>query len=364
MTGAELRAYRVTLDQFGQNEPAVMCLLEDLVVAAVRRFGIPLAGSRICVEVFARRDGGCYIYLSAADRSEQTGAVQDVMLYEFAAGAVLHAGLPADKAPVTAMPDGTDWYCGCPSQISSGSACGWGNLLHRRKLRLSFWHRPWNISNASPPEMLLPGLQAGVISPQQSRSPERIRSLEQIAAGNKLIGSCLPGNGCGLVVDAPVYLNTEFRIVPAQLSNLFRGIGQIALSAKAGFYGHNQYHIRQGQVGNHVLYRRARFDGDTSLTACLPDRFQSCPGITAAFQVKSDPVCSGFCKCRYIPQGIGNHQMHIQKQLCMPPDCGKHGDAEGNVGDKDPVHHVEVYHIDLPCAKLVQSLTQVTDICA
>ena len=47
MTGAELRAYRVTLDQFGQNEPAVMCLLEDLVVAAVRRFGIPLAGSRI-----------------------------------------------------------------------------------------------------------------------------------------------------------------------------------------------------------------------------------------------------------------------------------------------------------------------------
>ena len=37
MTGAELRAYRVTLDQFGQNEPAVMRLLEDLVAAAVRR---------------------------------------------------------------------------------------------------------------------------------------------------------------------------------------------------------------------------------------------------------------------------------------------------------------------------------------
>ena len=83
MTGAELRAYRVTFDLFGQNEPAVMRLLEDLVTAAVRRFGIPLAGSRICVEVFARRDGGCYIYLSAADWSEQTGAVQDVMLYEF-----------------------------------------------------------------------------------------------------------------------------------------------------------------------------------------------------------------------------------------------------------------------------------------
>ena len=61
MTGAELRAYRVTFDLFGQNEPAVMRLLEDLVAAAVRRLGIPLAGSRICVEVFARRDGGCYI---------------------------------------------------------------------------------------------------------------------------------------------------------------------------------------------------------------------------------------------------------------------------------------------------------------
>lgn len=83
LTGAELRAYRVTFDQFGENEPAVMGLLEDLVTAAVRRFGIPLTEGRICVEVFARRDGGCYIYLSAADASEQTGAVQDVMLYEF-----------------------------------------------------------------------------------------------------------------------------------------------------------------------------------------------------------------------------------------------------------------------------------------
>lgn len=223
MTGAELRAYRATLDQFGQNEPAVMCLLEDLVAAAVRRFGIPLAGSRICVEVFARRDGGCYIYLSAADRSEQTGAVQDVMLYEFEKMADL---IQCCRGCLACWPACGQSACyrnagryrlvlRCPSRISSGSACGWGNLLHRRKLRPSFWHRPWNISNASPPGMLLPGLRAGVISPQQSRSPERIRSLEQIAAGNKLIGSCLSGNGCGLVVDAPVYLNTELRIVPA-----------------------------------------------------------------------------------------------------------------------------------------------------
>lgn len=83
LTGAELRAYRVTFDLFGKNEPAVVRLLEDLVVAAVRRFALPFSGSRLCVEVFARRDGGCYIYLSAAEDPERTGAVQDVMLYEF-----------------------------------------------------------------------------------------------------------------------------------------------------------------------------------------------------------------------------------------------------------------------------------------
>ena len=46
----------------------------------------------------------------------------------------------------------------------------------------------------------------------------------------------------------------------------------------------------------------------------------------------------------HVPDGLGDHQVYVQGQLRGGPDGLHHRDADGDVGDKHPVHHV---HMDV-----------------
>jgi len=65
-------------------------------------------------------------------------------------------------------------------------------------------------------------------------------------------------------------------------------------------------------------------------------------------QMNGDSVGAG-CRERLEQRpGVGHHQVNVQRQIGQPADRGAQPRAEGEIGDEDPVHHVEVDQV-CPC---------------
>ena len=86
-------------------------------------------------------------------------------------------------------------------------------------------------------------------------------------------------------------------------------------------------------------------------------------GVGIAFQVEGDHVGAGLCKCVRIPERVGDHQVDVEWEGGRLSDGGQDRDAEGDVGDKDPVHYVKVDHVGAGVLHARQLAAQAGKIC-
>ena len=143
--------------------------------------------------------------------------------------------------------------------------------------------------------------------------------LEDSASCNEY-GRTVRCGECGIVgSDAAVDL--DFNIISARTDHTGYGFGvrhgfrHELLSAESRFYRHNQDHIdiRQQRFKNEG--GGCRLDGNGSLTACSTDRLQDLDLILTAFVVNGDAVSPCLDEVIDVTDGIGDHQMDVEKEL-------------------------------------------------
>ena len=64
------------------------------------------------------------------------------------------------------------------------------------------------------------------------------------------------------------------------------------------------------------------------------------------------PVRPGFHKLLHIPDGTVNHQVNIQRQIRHRTDGLHHRNADGNIGHKQPVHHIHMNPVSAVAADI------------
>ena len=72
----------------------------------------------------------------------------------------------------------------------------------------------------------------------------------------------------------------------------------------------------------------------------------------------ADKVGSRGAEALHITQGLPDHQMHIQEHIRVFPHGFQHRDADGEIGDEKPVHHVEMEPVGFSFPDAVDLLPQ------
>ena len=165
-------------------------------------------------------------------------------------------------------------------------------------------------------------------------------------------------NRMGVAVYAAVHFNQAIGIdvvhpLP-QLFDLGHHVCHELLAAETGFYGHNKDHVTLFQIGNSSLCGSFGFEHDTGLAAEGMNFVQCFQRVLrlVGFNVDGHKVSTCLDKLLHVPDGAVDHQMNIQRQIGNLTDGGNHRNADGDIGNKNAVHHV---NMDKVCAEVTQS---------
>ena len=173
--------------------------------------------------------------------------------------------------------------------------------------------------------------------------------------------------GCGLCIDAAVHFDLIGQLVGicigTQRLDLFHHIPEKRLTAESGFHCHHKHNFHLCQIGYRLFPGRSRFQHDACFCAGIVYRSDGRRRVTVAFNVKGHQVCTGIHKLLHIANGVGDHQMHIQKQVCAVVYCRQNRHTKCNIRNKLPIHYIKVQHIQtIPFQSLCHS-GQICHVC-
>ena len=118
------------------------------------------------------------------------------------------------------------------------------------------------------------------------------------------------------------------------------------LASEARFHRHHQDQLHFFQEGQHSLGGGGGLEDDAGLLALGMDFVDGGMEVflRIGLHVDGDQVRSRIAEGFHIPQRADDHQMHVQGKLGGGADGLYHGDADGDVGHEQAVHHV---HVDI-----------------
>ena len=74
-------------------------------------------------------------------------------------------------------------------------------------------------------------------------------------------------------------------------------------------------------------------------------------------------IRSGLAELLHIPDGPVDHQVHVQGQGSDPPQGCHHGNADGDIGDEQAVHHVHMNPVGAAFCDGLHAGLQIGKIC-
>src|SRR5690606_15469570 len=114
------------------------------------------------------------------------------------------------------------------------------------------------------------------------------------------------------------------------------------LSPESRVDGHDQYQIH---IFNDIMekgYRRAGIDRYPRPASQLFYRVYRTMKVGTGLQMNRDVFGSAVAELFYIPVGVGNHQMHIQRLSRIMGNGCQHGESKRNVRYKNTIHNINM----------------------
>ena len=136
------------------------------------------------------------------------------------------------------------------------------------------------------------------------------------------------------------FTNVDLDMTPQAVSTFHE-----RLTAEAGLNRHDENHFHHFQIRAQACRRRARTEGDARAAAEIVDPADHVRQIAAAFDMDRDVVRSRLRERLDVAAGLGQHQMHVKRQVASLPDAGDHAGPHRKVRDEMPVHDIHVQQI-------------------
>jgi len=114
------------------------------------------------------------------------------------------------------------------------------------------------------------------------------------------------------------------------------------LPSEPRMHGHHDDVIEYVHHAAERVDRRVGIDGRTRPYAEFPDASQRLAQIGRGFHMHRDGRGAGARKRIEIPIGVGDHQVHIERQGSDPLDRRHHERTHGDVRHKVAIHHVDM----------------------
>src|SRR5262249_50186467 len=128
----------------------------------------------------------------------------------------------------------------------------------------------------------------------------------------------------------------------SQLAHLIEHEGNELLSSKARIHRHHQYVVHHVQDLIEHPHRRCGIDNHARPGAVVGDHFQGAVQVHAGFLMHGNPVGARVHKGGDVLVRVFDHQVYVERQPRDLAEAGYHGRANGDVGNKVAVHHVNM----------------------
>jgi hypothetical protein len=145
---------------------------------------------------------------------------------------------------------------------------------------------------------------------------------------------------------APIDLDSEIeaQLGPecGRLADLVQREGNEFLPSEARVHGHYEHVMDHGKDLHQKIHPGRRIDGNGRFHAMLSDELQGTVQVPAGLIVYGDPISAGRRKLFNKVVGIFDHQVAVERQTGDLAQRLDHGGPHGEVGDKVPVHDVDM----------------------
>ncbi len=173
-----------------------------------------------------------------------------------------------------------------------------------------------------------------------------ILGLEESRAGYERICASIATASSGFDVNSTINLDPELKsFVGAPVGdclNCGKDILPKSLAAEAGRDGHGENEIDLVEKRFDRFGGSSGVEGDTAEATKVADPAEGLADIVARFDVNCDLVGPGLDKRVDVILRVGEHEMGIEKEGGFFVETGDHLGTEGEIGDKVPVHDIEV----------------------
>ena len=143
-------------------------------------------------------------------------------------------------------------------------------------------------------------------------------------------------------VDFDAITQAQLPAEAGEVTNALDRTRQEFLAAEARVHAHDQDVVDHRQDLEDHFNGRRRVQNNCGLDAVVGNELQGAVEVAASFDVDADHVRAGLGEGRDELVGVLDHQMAVEREPGDRADRLDHRRAEGDVGHKVSVHHVDV----------------------